>query len=367
MPSGAPLVSIAVPAYRPGEVFSETLDCCLRQDWPNLEVVVSLDGEDEAVRAAVAQAADPRVRLVGDGQRLGQFGNFNRAVDECRGEFVKLLCADDLLARDAVRQMVTAMVAHPEVGLCTAQMYVFWSSKDGRLAPRLTVPRPATSPVRVFEPAAGRWFTAWHGNQIGGPSNVMIRRRDWWRSGGFDPRMDHCGEQGLWYRLVARSGLLLLDRPLVGYRMHENSVTGRGALTFDRVEQPFMMAETATLGAAFPNEAWRERMVRMLQTVNSTAGYAASMVRRSPIKGWAAVWRVVTSAGVLLAPITSALAVWVVLRSSVLGLETAWPFLDLTVVEHRSVSGLDLGRLRALLDDEGAWARLLSGSTEGTP
>lgn len=357
----SPLVSIAVPAYRPGAVFRDTLRSCLAQDWPNLEVVVTLDGEDEAVEAAVAEAGDARVRLVHNGVRLGQFSNFNRAVHECRGEYVKLLCADDLMGRDAVRLMVEALQASPEVGLATALMLAFWSDASLRIEPRVAVPVLSSPPVQALGPAEGRWFTALHGNMVGGPSNVMFRRDAWWRSGGFDPRMDHCGEQGLWYRMIARGGLVLVNRPVIGYRNHVNSVTGRGALTFDRVEQPFMMAETATLGAAFPNELWRERVVRMLQTVNSTAGYAASMVRREPLRGWRAVWRVVTAAGVLASPLAAGLALWAVLRSSVLGLRTQWPFSSPVTERVVPTGPLDTASLVDLLSEPGARVRLLGG------
>lgn len=357
-----PLVSIAIPAYRPGPVFIDTLRSCLEQDWPNLEVVITLDGEDPSVDQAIAQAADPRARLVVNETRLGQFANFNRAVGECRGDFVKLLCADDILARDALSVMVDALAANPSVGLCAARMLAFWSDRDGRLESKLGVALPGSAPVRVFGPTDGRWYTAWNGNVIGGPSNVMIRRREWWHTGGFDPRMDHCGEQGLWYRIISRSGLVLVDRPLIGYRNHQNSVTGRGAFSIDRVDQPFMMAETATLGAVFPNEAWRERVARMLQTVNSTAGYAASMVRRHPLLGSRAVWRLLSSAGVAATPVAGVLACWAVIRSSLLRLKTRWPFPDHDLERIIPTGPLDVPSIIELLSDPGSRERLFTGS-----
>jgi hypothetical protein len=331
----------------------------LLQDYPDIEVVITLDGEDREVERAVFEAADARVRLIRNECRLGQFANFNRAVEESRGEYVKLLCADDLLAQDAVSVMVNAMEAHPEVGLATAFMLEFWSDSDGNISPRVAVQVYRGGPIAVFGPREGRWLTARWGNMVGGPSNVMFRRNAWWRTGGFDPRSDHSGDQGLWFRLVAASGFLILSRPLVGYRNHANSVTGRGALSIERIEQPFMMAEAATLGAAFPNELWRERLLRMLQTINSTAGYAASMVRREPIRGWRAVWRVVTAAGVVAAPLGVALAAWAVLRSSVLGLETKWPFENPVSEPIVETGPLDANGLVELLSDPQASSKLL--------
>lgn len=347
-----PVVSIAIPAYQPGPVFGATLKSCLEQTFENIEVVVALDGKDAQVEQAIASAGDPRVRLVSDGSRQGQFGNFNRVVDECRGDYVKLLSADDLLSRDCVALMKEAMECHPKIGLCSAPHVTFWSRPDGTVEPRLQVPFAVETQEWAMGPEEGRRFTARYGNQVGGPSNVMVRRSAWWQTGGFDPRMNHSGEQNLWFRLIGQSGFLLLSRPLIAYRMHANSVTGRGATGADRVDQPFMIAESSTLGAVFPNSLWRERAVRILQTVNSTSGYAAARVRRGGFRGIGSLWRVWMAGGAALAPLTVPLSAWAILRSSVLGMNTQWPFPEGLRSGEVSRAGLCEDSIVALISNE---------------
>lgn len=359
----SPLVSIAIPAYRPGLIFQDTLRSCLLQDYPNYEVVIALDDEDEHVRNAVKEADDSRVRLVTDGKRYGQFGNFNRAVDESRGDFIKLLSSDDLMARDCLTRMVEALDRNTTVGLCTSPHISFRSREDGSIHQTLHVPLPVTRVEWVYTSTQGRWFTARYGNQIGGPSNVMIRRSAWLQTGGFDPRMNHCGEPALWYRLVSDSGLVLLSRPLIGYRMHDNSVTGRGALSYKRINEPFEIAETATLGAAFPNVLWFERSLRILETVNSTANYAGSMLRRDFLLGIKSLWRVWTSGGLVLLPFTTTFMLWALLRSGFLRIKSKWPFREFLGWTDVTAPNLTVEMLLDILTDTARIGRLVEKTT----
>lgn len=357
----AGLVSIVIPAFRPGPIFRDTLRSCLAQDWPELEVVVCEDGEDPAVRSAIEEAADPRVRWLRNEARLGQFGNFNRAVDESRGELIKLFSADDLMAPDCVRRMAEALQAHPALALCASREVTFFSGPDGAILERLELPESEAAPHLALAPEAARRHLAWYGNQLGGPSNVMLRRSAWWASGGFDPRITHLGDLAYWCRVAARGGLLLVDRPLVAYRIHANSVTGRDALRMVRIDEPFAMADDATLGAWFPGRRWWRRLFLQLWAVNATTGYALSMLRREPAQGALALARTLGSAGLLALPLTALAAAWSVVRGTLLRRGTLWPARPPRRVRVVRRPGLDAAGLCALLGDPAALHSLLEG------
>lgn len=356
--SRSPLVSIAIPAYKPGAVFEDTLQSCLRQGYDHLEIVVSADGPDEELASVVRKMNDGRVRLVGGDVRLGQFQNFNRAMSECSGEFIKLLSADDLMTDDCIVTMVRALDAHPDIDLCTTRHISFASRADGELEPWLELPCAPFAPI-VLSGDEARWYTAWHGNQIGGPSNVMIRRRGLWRTGGFDPRPGLCGEPALWYRMTQVSGAVILTEPLIAYRLHSNSVTGRGTRSVARVAEPFMIAETATLGATLFNGFWWERLLRRLQTVNSTAGFAVAVLRSDVRRGVRAMWVVVTAGGMLQIPLNALVAGLAILRSSIFRVRSQWPFRDPWRVRRVEWQGCDVSQLMGTISDASRRRELL--------
>ena len=74
--------------------------------------------------------------------------------------------------------------------------------------------------------------------------------------GLFSARLDYCGESELYYRIISHYDVgVLSGKPTAGYRLHDNSVTGRGFATVSRFEQPMDIARaTAALFAPMSAE-----------------------------------------------------------------------------------------------------------------
>jgi glycosyltransferase involved in cell wall biosynthesis len=101
----APLVSILIPAFDAERWIARTLESALGQTWPNTEIVVVDDGSRDCTAEIAAGFATRGVRLIRQ-ENLGQCAAENRAFEECRGQFVQYLDADDLLSPDKIsRQM----------------------------------------------------------------------------------------------------------------------------------------------------------------------------------------------------------------------------------------------------------------------
>src|ERR671937_1217756 len=91
---------IAIPSYLAKEFIGATLRSVVEQTHDDWVCVVVNDGEEDGTAERVRGVGDPRIRYVSDGKRRGQFANFNRAILEVLRhdvDFIRLLCADDLL------------------------------------------------------------------------------------------------------------------------------------------------------------------------------------------------------------------------------------------------------------------------------
>jgi glycosyltransferase involved in cell wall biosynthesis len=92
------------------------LDSLRDQSSPDWELLVIAEPEDlGALAAALADdLRDPRIELIAnDGRRLA--GAFNTGMRRSRTEFVAILLADDMWAREAVAVLGEALRVHPEV------------------------------------------------------------------------------------------------------------------------------------------------------------------------------------------------------------------------------------------------------------
>ena len=113
-----PLISIAVPAYQtPTEFLKQMIDSLIAQTYPNWELCIanaSPDNEEMQRVLADYAARDSRVRFCNLKENLGIAENTNQAFAMAKGEFLGLLDHDDLLAPNALYEIVQALQEHPQ-------------------------------------------------------------------------------------------------------------------------------------------------------------------------------------------------------------------------------------------------------------
>ncbi len=113
-----PLISITVPAYQtPVEFLRQMIESLISQTYTEWELCIanaSPDSEEMQRILADYSAKDSRVRFCNLKENLGIAENTNRAFSMARGEFIGLLDHDDLLAPNALYEIVNALQDHPQ-------------------------------------------------------------------------------------------------------------------------------------------------------------------------------------------------------------------------------------------------------------
>ena len=109
----SPLISVAVPAYRTPEKFlAHMIDSLLAQTYGNWELCIANGSpEDSAMKKVLEEYTkkDSRIRVSELTENKGIAGNTNAALEMAQGEFVGLLDHDDLLAPNALYEIVRAL------------------------------------------------------------------------------------------------------------------------------------------------------------------------------------------------------------------------------------------------------------------
>lgn len=114
-----PSVSVVVTSYNYEKFIGFAVESVLRQDYPNLEVVVADDGSTDGTVSLIRQykARDPRVRLI-SGENLGQPGNTSRGFAATSGRIICFLDADDEFLPGKIHAVVVAFQKSGNCGLC---------------------------------------------------------------------------------------------------------------------------------------------------------------------------------------------------------------------------------------------------------
>lgn len=114
-----PLISVAVPAFRTPETFLiQMVESLLAQTYSNWELCIANGSPEDTVMKGILEEymkKDPRIRVSELTENKGIAGNTNAALEMAEGEFVGLLDHDDLLAPNALYEVVRALEADREL------------------------------------------------------------------------------------------------------------------------------------------------------------------------------------------------------------------------------------------------------------
>ena len=119
-----PLVSIGIPAYNRPLELERAVRSAIDQDHPQIEVVISDDASSDAQVAATClrlQAESARVRFIRQPANLGHDRNYQRVLEEARGEYFMWLADDDWLDPTYVSKCLGVLLAQPATVLVCGQ------------------------------------------------------------------------------------------------------------------------------------------------------------------------------------------------------------------------------------------------------
>lgn len=210
-----PKASIVVPAYNNADFIAATLDSILAQDYPNLEVIVADHSSPDATMAVLESYDDPRLTVTTTPAGGGAPANWSRVTELATGEYVKLVCGDDLLTPTAVSAQVEALEANPTAVLAAskrdlvdARGKVFVRARGlGGLSGLVPGPQAVRTTVRSGT------------NIFGEPACVTFRREALMASGGWDGTKAYYIDAGTYARVLAHGDAVMVDQSLAAFRV----------------------------------------------------------------------------------------------------------------------------------------------------
>jgi len=234
-----------MPFYGDPGLFRAAVESVLAQTDPHWRLVVIDDVyPDTAPGEWVSSLGDPRVEYVRNPTNLGVSGNFSRAVELVESTHFVLMGCDDLMERDYVASMRSAISIHPQVSY---------------LQPGVTVVGDDGSVILPLADRVKGWYRPKrsHADVLRGEElAVSLLRGNWtyfpsicWnadavRKHGFDPEFDVVLDLALQLDIVLDGGeLVLLPERTFRYRRHSGSVsswTAQDGTRFDE-ERTFFL------------------------------------------------------------------------------------------------------------------------------
>jgi glycosyltransferase involved in cell wall biosynthesis len=263
-----PRWSVMIPVFNsPAAYLRETLASVLAQDpgpaEMEIEVVDNCSNTNDP-GPVVAEVGRGRVRLHRQSENVGMMNNWNTCVRRASGQLVHILHGDDLANRGFYAEMGKMAEKHPELSWFACR--AFDISPTGELEtlsfrmPVLEQPGRDASPFKYY-------------CSVRAPG-VVLRRDFYAQSGGFVPALIHTADWEMWVRAIAQGGGIMLNAPLVSYRVWPGSDTGSGGRLARGLRDWWRCAdylERHIPDFDRPGFAWRTAMEARKQMVNFVA------------------------------------------------------------------------------------------------
>jgi glycosyltransferase involved in cell wall biosynthesis len=221
-----PILSVIIPAYNAARYLEETVRAVLAQNFMDWELIVvnnaSTDDTAAVLKKLEEEFRDPRIRVITHASNLPACENWNQAILHAQGEFIKVICADDLPAEGSFFRQVQALRNHPSASLVTGGRVII----NSRGKSLFTTNRLGVEGLKRGWHAA-RQCALSGTNIIGDPVHVTWRRTSMEMVGPFDPDVEYATDLEFWLRLLSVGDLYYDPRPAGLYRIHGAAASSR--------------------------------------------------------------------------------------------------------------------------------------------
>jgi glycosyltransferase involved in cell wall biosynthesis len=280
-----PLVSIGLPIFNCQETVAAAICSIIQQRYPNWELWLIDDGSTDQTTRVAGRFQDERVRLIGDGARLGLAARLNQAIALSQGKYFARMDGDDIAYPERLERQVEFLEANPQLDLVGADVMVF--GENGQVLGKRSGPRSHAEICR--RPISS--FRMFHPTYLG--------KLAWFRRYEYDARVVVGQDQDLLLRAYRQSHFANLPEILLGYR--EAKLSLRKIL---RTRRFFVQAVIRQLGregrlGLAPLAVVEQVLKGLLDTVAIGTGLnyrllpqrAHHSISEAEIRRWQQVWR----------------------------------------------------------------------------
>jgi glycosyltransferase involved in cell wall biosynthesis len=248
-------ISVVLPVYNGAKYIESAIRSLLDQS-EDCEIVVSDDCSIDNTREIVRSIKAPRLILLENEVRGGQFVNFNRALRAANGQYIQLFSHDDVARPGFLGSQIRHFHQDPTIGLTYASCNIIdaqglWLAKcDDHGTPYLVDFKTYLA------------ISSLHGSLPLSVSCVMIARQVLEIVGLFDERFAIAGDLEFYNRVAERFTIARNRAMLLDVRVHGGSVTlsNSAPLKYMREEIDILPFYRRHLGEADYKTMIRRRM-----------------------------------------------------------------------------------------------------------
>jgi len=125
-----PLVSVVIPVHNGEQYIKESIDSCLKQDYPNIEVIV-VDDKSTDNTLDILREYGERITVMPVEKQNGLGNVINIGIRASKGQYIARMDADDVMYPSRIEKQVEYMQSNPNCVTVGGQIDII--DKDGNI------------------------------------------------------------------------------------------------------------------------------------------------------------------------------------------------------------------------------------------
>ena len=280
-----PKVSILVPVYNRERLIYETLNSGINQTYKNIELIVVDNKSTDNTYGIITEFAKsyPNVKTYQNEANIGPVKNWSKCLAYAKGEYVKILWSDDLIAPTFTEKALPYLIHYEDVAFVFTGTEIF-NDNTGQKTKAYFIGDTGIYDTRTFI----------EGCLIGGPfplspGNALFRKKDLEKNLlldipnkiGSDFKMHAVGNDVLIYLLIARDypKFAFINETLSHFRYHSDSIS----ISLNKANLSFLysLAEAYFVENYVQDEQLKTKFNAKLLAVSLRHGWKKNAIIRS--------------------------------------------------------------------------------------
>ena len=127
-----PLVTICIPVYNGQKYLDECISSATSQTYENIEILLIDDCSQDNSIALIKmyQGKDSRIQYIINDRNIGFVNNWNKCIQNAKGNYIKFLFQDDFMEVGCVERMLQACLTNNTKLVICSRAYVFNDSSN---------------------------------------------------------------------------------------------------------------------------------------------------------------------------------------------------------------------------------------------
>lgn len=210
------LLSILIANYNNGIYLKEAIESIYKQTYKNWEIIIVDDYSTDCSFSIYKEIEEhPQIKIFYNDENKGCGYTKRKCIEKASGLICGFLDPDDILAEDALTEMVTAHEQHPNCSLIHSKLY--FCDEKLQILGEYQAAKNVLSQDKMFFNMNGE-ITAFS----------TFKKEPYDKTEGIDSYLLRAVDQDLYFKLYESGETLFLDKFLYYYRVHDSGISTYG-------------------------------------------------------------------------------------------------------------------------------------------